>query len=190
MTLQQRPSQTIRYRGEDYEFHPYFNRVLTILTEVLPSELLSDGEKVEITITSLSEAPICKDVFELILLELFPKKDKQKDEKTMDFEQDAGLIYSGFLQAYGIDLFEERNRMDWRIFVELVRGLPESTEFSRVVKLRCTKIPKRTKTNGDYVDSLIEAKRSVALKISTEDRKKKMAQKWLKVAEGLMNVRR
>lgn len=191
MTLQQKPSEVIRYHGNEYPFHPYFNRVLTILSEVFPNELLTDAEKVEITVQALSDAPICQDVFELILLELFPKrKNQQENDKTMDFEQDAGLIYAGFRQSYGIDLYEERNKMDWRIFVALVRGLPEQTEFSRVVKIRCTKVPKRTKSNSDYVDSLIEAKRSVALKEPETDRKQRMAQKWMKVAEGLMNVRR
>lgn len=191
MTLQQRPSKVLTYQGKEYEFHPFYNRVLTLLTEVFPNDLLTDSEKVTIAIQSLSEAPICQDVFELILLELFPKDEKKHDHaKTMDFEQDAGLIYAGFLQAYGIDLFEQRNRMDWRIFLALVRGLPEQTEFSRVVKLRCTKIPQRTKANSDYVDSLVQAKRAVALDEPEEDRKQRMAQKWLEIAEGLMNVRR
>lgn len=190
MTLQQRPKDYILYHGEKYPFHPYFNRVLTLLTEVFPSTILTDAEKVITTVEALSEAPVCQDVFELILLELFPKVKHHSDQRTMDFEQDAGLIYAGFKQAYGIDLFEERNKMDWRIFLVLVRGLPESTEFSRVVKLRCTKIPARTKNNSDYVDSLVLAKRAVALDEPEEDVKKRMAEKWIQIAEGLMNVRR
>ncbi len=190
MTLQQRPKDYIRYQGKDYLFHPYFNRVLTLLTEVFPSEILSDAEKINIAITSLSEAPVTQDVFELMLLELFPKSKKLSDQKTMDFEQDAALIYAGFRQAYGIDLFEERNKLDWRIFLALVKGLPETTEFARVVKLRCTKIPDRNKHNSDYVDSLVLAKRAVALDEPEEDTKKRMAEKWIQIAEGLMNVRR
>ena len=190
MTLQQRPSDTIKYRGQEYAFHPYFNRVLTLLSEVFPNTLLTDPEKVRITVESLSDAPVCQDVFELILLELFPKSKKPETEKTMDFEQDASLIYAGFRQAYGIDLFAERNKMDWRIFIALVRGLPESTEFSRVVKLRCTKIPERNKHNGDYVDSLVKAKRAVQLDEPIGDKKKRLAKKWIEIAEGLANVRR
>ena len=108
----------------------------------------------------------------------------------MDFEQDADLIYAGFMQAYGINLYEERNKMDWRVFLALVKGLPEGTEFSRIVKLRCTKVPERTQNNSDYVDSLIMAKRAVALDEPEEDTKKRMAEKWIQIAEGLMNVRR
>lgn len=191
MTLQTAPKQFIRYMGKDYPFHPYFNRVLTLLSEVFPSTLLTDNEIMRITVESLSEAPVCKDVFELILLELFPKDTKRiSDRKTMDFEQDSALIYAGFRQAYGIDLFEERNKLDWRIFLALVRGLPESTEFSRVVKIRCTKIPERTKSNSDYVDSLVLAKRAVELDEPIEEKKKRFAQQWIQVAEGMMNVRR
>lgn len=190
MTLQKAPKEFITYKGVDYPFHPYFNRVLTILSEVFPSTLLSDPEKIKITIESLSEAPVCQDVFELMQLELFPKKKSETDKKTMDFEQDAGLIYSGFMQAYGIDLFEQRNKMDWRIFVELVRGLPEGTEFSRVVKLRCTEIPERTKGNEKYIDSLIKAKRAVEIDEPIENKRKRFAQQWIAIAEGLMNVRR
>lgn len=190
MTLQQRPKDYIGYQGKKYPFYPYFNRVLTILTEVFPSTLLTDPEKIEITVKSLSDAPPCKDVFELILLELFPKSKNQDERKTMDFEQDADLIYAGFMQAYGINLYEERNKMDWRVFLALVKGLPEGTEFSRIVKLRCTKVPERTQNNSDYVDSLIMAKRAVALDEPEEDTKKRMAEKWIQIAEGLMNVRR
>lgn len=190
MTLQTEPRSTINYQGQEYPFHPYFNRVLTLLSEVFPNEMLTDAEKVSITVTSLSEAPVCQDVFELILLEIFPKSKHTQERKTMDFEQDAGLIYAGFRQAYGIDLYQERNKLDWRIFLALVRGLPENTEFSRVVKLRCTKIPFRNKGNSDYVDSLTKAKAAVALDEPQEDVKKRMAQKWIEIAEGLMNVRR
>lgn len=190
MTLQEKPRDFIIYNGARFGFFPYYNRVLTLLTEVYPNTLLTDVEKVKITIESISDAPVCQDVFELILLELFPKPKHQSDRKSMDFEQDADLIYAGFLQAYGIDLFKEKNKLDWRIFLALVRGLPEGTEFSRVVKLRNTKIPDRNGRNDDYVDSLIMAKNAVALDEPEEDRKKRLAQKWIEIAEGLMNVRR
>lgn len=191
MTLQRRPRDTITHLGADYPFHPYFNRVLTLLSDVFPSELLTDWEKMEITVKALSDAPVCQDVYELILLELFPDKKKVEDKpKVMDFEEDAGLIYAGFLQTYGINLYEERNRMDWREFIVLVRGLPEGTEFSRVVKIRSMKVPERTQNNSEYVDSIIEAKRAVALKEPIEDKKRRMAQKWAQIAEGLANVRR
>ena len=191
MTLQAVPRTTIVYDNVEYEFHPYYNRVLTLLSEVFPSKELTDLQKIQITVSSLSNAPQTQEIFELIIHELFPKKNKSADDlKTMDFEQDAALIYSAFLQTYNIDLYAVRNQMDWRIFIALLKGIPENTELSRVIKLRCMKVPERNNTNGDYVDSIIKAKRAVALDEPIEVKKQRMAKMWLEIAEGLTNVRR
>lgn len=191
MTLQKQPNATIVYDNVEYGFHPYYNRVLTLLTEVFPSEELTDAQKIYLTVTSVSDAPPSQGTFELIVHELFPQPKKNADNtKTMDFEQDAGLIYAAFLQTYGIDLYAVRNQMDWRIFVALLKGIPENTELSRVIKIRGMKVPERTKDNSEYVDSIIKAKRAVALDEPIAVKKQRMAKMWLKVAEGLTNVRR
>ena len=191
MTLQTKPNATIVYDNVEYNFFPYYNRVLTLLTEVFPSEELTDAQKIYLTVTSVSDAPPSQGTFELIVHELFPPKKKHTDDtKTMDFEQDAALIYAAFLQTYGIDLYAVRNQMDWRIFVALLKGIPENTELSRVIKIRGMKVPERTKENSEYVDSIIKAKRAVALDEPIAVKKQRMAKMWLKVAEGLTNVRR
>lgn len=191
MTLQKQPNATIVYDNVEYKFFPYFNRVLTLLSEVFPSEELSDAQKIYLTVTSVSDAPPTQEIFELIVHELFPLKKKHTDDtKTMDFEQDAALIYAAFLQTYGIDLYAVRNQMDWRIFVALLKGIPENTELSRTIKIRGMKVPERTKENSEYVDSIIKAKRAVALEEPIAVKKQRMAKMWLKVAEGLTNVRR
>lgn len=191
MTLQTQPNATIVYDNVEYNFFPYYNRVLTLLTEVFPSEELTDTQKIYLTVTSVSDAPPSQGTFELIVHELFPPKKKHTDDtKTMDFEQDAALIYAAFLQTYGIDLYAVRNQMDWRIFVALLKGIPENTELSRTIKIRGMKVPERTKENSEYVDSIIKAKRAVALDEPIAVKKQRMAKMWLKVAEGLTNVRR
>lgn len=191
MTLQTQPNATIVYDNVEYNFFPYYNRVLTLLTEVFPSEELTDAQKIYLTVTSVSDAPPSQGTFELIVHELFPPKKKHTDDtKTMDFEQDAALIYAAFLQTYGIDLYAVRNQMDWRIFVALLKGIPENTELSRTIKIRGMKVPERTKDNSEYVDSIIKAKRAVALDEPIAVKKQRMAKMWLKVAEGLTNVRR
>lgn len=191
MTLQTKPNATIVYDNVEYKFFPYYNRVLTLLTEVFPSEELTDAQKIYLTVTSVSDAPPSQGTFELIVHELFPPKKKHTDDtKTMDFEQDAALIYAAFLQTYGIDLYAVRNQMDWRIFVALLKGIPENTELSRTIKIRGMKVPERTKENSEYVDSIIKAKRAVALEEPIAVKKQRMAKMWLKVAEGLTNVRR
>lgn len=190
MTLQAQPNATIVFDNVEYGFHPYYNRVLTLLAEVFPSEELTDAQKIQLTVKSLSDAPVSLEIFELIIHELFPKKKKSADDqKMMDFEQDAELIYAAFLQTYSIDLYAVRNQMDWRIFIALLKGIPENTELSRTIKIRGMKIPERTKENSEYVDSIIKAKRAVALEEPIEVKKQRLAKMWLKVAEGLTNVR-
>ena len=98
MTLQKQPNATIVYDNVEYNFFPYYNRVLTLLTEVFPSEELTDAQKIYLTVTSVSDAPPSQGTFELIVHELFPQPKKNaSDTKTMDFEQDAGLIYAAFI---------------------------------------------------------------------------------------------
>ena len=185
ISLQREPSNVFVWENREYAFHPYFNRVLTVILEVLPDTLLDDAEKVSLTIRAFSEdAPIEAGVFEGMIHELFPRQDRKNEKKLIDFEQDAGLIYAAFLQTYAIDLYKQRNQMDWRIFQALLQAIPENTELSRVISLRAQKLPKKTKHNADYVDSLANAKRAVALKEPEADKKKRLAEAWKRVAES------
>jgi hypothetical protein len=193
ISLVKPPKDYVIYNNVRYSFKPYYNRVLVLIFEVLPDKFLSDAEKIEISIRALSnDAPVNVGIFELLMHELFPRTKRQgnTDERYFDFEQDADIIYSAFMQTYGIDLLKERNSLDWRVFNALLQGLPEGTEFSRIVKLRATKLPKRTKENAAYVDSLAAAKRAVALKRPEGERKQRLAEAWKNIARGLANVRR
>ena len=53
MTLQTKPNATIVYDNVEYNFFPYYNRVLTLLTEVFPSEELTDAQKIYLTVNTL-----------------------------------------------------------------------------------------------------------------------------------------
>lgn len=188
ISLYQKPKGSIVYDNQEYTFHPYYNRVLVLMFEVLPDTFLTAQEKVSLAVRALSDdAPETAGIFELMMHELFPetKRKAQKQERYFDFQQDAAVIYSAFLQVYNIDLYTVRNQLDWRIFNALLQGLPENTEFSRIVKLRATKLPKRTKENAAYVDSLSAAKRAVALKRPPEEAKKRLAEQWKTIARGL-----
>lgn len=186
MTLYELPKTELIYYNKAYKFFPYFNRVLAIAEEVLPDKLLSAQEKAEIVIPAVSDLPIEIEAFELILHELFPTNKKGGKGRVLDFTQDAELIYSAFLQTYGIDLYAKQDELDWRIFLALLHGIPEGTELSRIIKLRSTEVPQRTKGNGKYIESLIKAKRAVAIKEPQEDVARRMADAWRRIAERLI----
>lgn len=58
-----------------------------------------------------------------------------------DFNYDAEYIYSSFVQAYGIDLFEAQGKLHWKKFVALIKGLPEDTMLMRIIDIRTRELP-------------------------------------------------
>lgn len=79
---------------------------------------------------------------------IFTKKDKEDSEllgnqkKSFDYEQDMELIYSAFLQQYGIDLTDKSvfKNLSWRKFNALLQGLNDETFFRKVTSYRTIKI--------------------------------------------------
>lgn len=65
----------------------------------------------------------------------FPRKIAGvNDKQPFDFQEDAGLIYAGFIQQYGIDLQTEE--MHWWKFMLLLENLGEDTRLSKVIEYR------------------------------------------------------
>ena len=81
-----------------------------------------------------------------------------KGPKAFDLKQDGEFVYAAFRQTYGIDLFAELGRMDWREFSALLAGLPNGTRLSEIIEIRTKPIPKADKYNQKERKALIEAK--------------------------------
>lgn len=62
------------------------------------------------------------------------KTSKAVQKKVFDFEYDADLIYSAFVQQYNIDLCDKD--IHWWKFKALFEGLSENTHFMKVVQYR------------------------------------------------------
>lgn len=86
----------------------------------------------------------------------------KKQEQTQDLKHDASYIYNSFRQAYNINLFEEQGKLDWREFLSLLRGLPEDTEYKKVIDIR-TRPYQKGKGTAEANRKLKEAKRAYAL---------------------------
>lgn len=82
-----------------------------------------------------------------------------------DYELDAGLIYSAFMEQYGIDLFE--SNMHWWKFLELFNGL-HNTRFNEITSIRCFKKDDKQ----SYEDSMLELQRMWS--IETEESEEKI----------------
>lgn len=86
---------------------------------------------------------------------------KSNEPPVYDISLDGDFIYASFMQAYGIDLLEERGKLHWEKFNALLSGLPEGTKFVEVIKIR-----KYKPRNGDsqaYIDEMMKLKKEYAL---------------------------
>lgn len=130
---------------------------------------------------------------EKLLEEIFKflQGDNQKEEgqKVFDFEQDAALIYAGFLQAYGIDLHKRKwRRMHWHTFMSLFSGLPEETRIMQIISIRAKPLPKPTKYNAEERQQLMRLKSIYRLEVSEEERERQLATGLWKLAEMLQSM--
>lgn len=102
--------------------------------------------------------------------------DKSKKTKYCDFAQDSDYIIASFMQAYHIDLTLEK--MHWWKFLALLEGLPEDTQYSKILGYRCMEITKEmSKEQKRFYNKM---KKTYRLKDNRPD--------WMKeeeLAEGL-----
>lgn len=158
MRLNDRLVTSFIFDGKKFEIDLAFDNVLDVL-DVQQDKSLRDYEKLEISLALLldnqeynkfemvdlwnhiyeSFIDIAKEK-EVIKYDLegnpMPRKSKEKDVKSFDFEVDAERIYASFRQAYGINLFEEQGKMHWHEFTALLNGLPSNTVLQRVIQIR------------------------------------------------------
>jgi hypothetical protein len=87
--------------------------------------------------------------------------DDTKQRAPYDIRYDGDYIYSSFLQAYGIDLFDVQGELHWRKFNALLSGLPEGTKFMEVVKIRKWKPQKGD--SAEYKEEMRRLQKDYAL---------------------------
>ena len=127
------------------------------------------------------------------LSELMGEADEPEDdrERTIDFTQDADAIYASFRQAYGIDLIEERGRLDWRKFIALLAGLPQQTLMAQIVQIRTAEVPPINKYNQKDVRRLIQQKARYKINKTSDERERSLqtglAKLWSQL-EGMVKA--
>lgn len=87
--------------------------------------------------------------------------DDTKQRAPYDIRYDGDYIYSSFLQAYGIDLFDVQGKLHWKKFNALLSGLPEGTKFMEVIKIRKWKPQKGD--SAEYKEEMRRLQRDYAL---------------------------
>ena len=87
--------------------------------------------------------------------------DDAKQRAPYDIRYDGDYIYSSFLQAYGIDLFDVQGELHWRKFNALLSGLPEGTKLMEVIKIRKWKPQKGD--SAEYKEEMRRLQKDYAL---------------------------
>ena len=78
---------------------------------------------------------------------------RKSSSRAYDFEQDFGMIYAAFAQAYHIRL-AECEYMHWWEFMTLLEGLPDTTLMARVMRWRTVDVSRMSKDERAHVMSM------------------------------------
>ena len=157
MKLNERLINDFKFKNKTYPINLAFDRVLD-MQDIHQDKVLLDDDKIDLMLQALNiecEKDIRAELLEYVLYNVItPEDDSEQEydllgnpmkkiveesERTIDFIQDASLIYSAFRQTYGINLFNEYGRLHWYEFTALLEGLPEDTLLYQVRNIRAWK---------------------------------------------------
>lgn len=140
---------------KEYKINASFDNIIRLMDLSL-DDSIPDIFKIDISLTMLlGEIPDIdiyekqKAITEILKKYLTIKKKEIRDisgdvidlpipeqESVFDFKEDSSLIYSAFMQAYGIDLIEQYGKLHWLKFKALLDGLPNETKLSQIISIR------------------------------------------------------
>lgn len=173
------------FKGKKYRVNTPFDIVLLVY-KLYEEPLLDASDKVRQTLRMLTKDPfkvwLLSEIEKVELLDEImkskielPQRPKVgSSKKLMDFESDSDYIYASFRQAYGIDLVNERGKLPWKRFCELLDGLPDKTKLKEVMKIRAMDVPEPTKYNQKERQNIIELKSYYALPIKNREEKNEL----------------
>jgi len=176
---------TLTYKNQTYHISTSFPLVIEYFKYINDSNHLSIQERLNLALYSFVKEST-KDLNIIEKSELvdkiyssfiFTSKDKQRadlmsnQKKSFDYEQDFNLIYSAFLQQYGIDLSDKSvfEELSWKKFNALLDGLNDQTFFRKVTSYRQVKIT--DDMNDDTKQFLNQMKLMYALESTSKDGK-------------------
>lgn len=143
--------------GVTYTANASFDNILRLL-EMFKEETISNNKKVSLGIkilfgkdTDLTKLTV-KEQIELLnsASERYIEQESkfverdilgnpmpvQQKAQLYSLEKDAEYIFSSFLQAYKLNLFEQHGKLHWYEFQALLGGLPDDTKFRQVLDIR------------------------------------------------------
>lgn len=158
-TLTERIPAIYCFQGSEFPLDLSFDNVLVVMNALQDEDVLPE-DKIDIVINRfIGEIDFSFDdklqVYDELICQFIHSEDKtpmeydlagnplpkRKQTNPLSFYYDADLIFSGFMQAYGIDLEEEKGRLHWWKFRALLWGLPTNTRLKEIIEIRMRPYP-------------------------------------------------
>lgn len=162
MKLHESPVDSVRFGGKTYRIDADFRSVMRAM-EIMEDQTLWPDIRMEKALRCFVRGRLPRDrgglldaIFRALLGE------GKAGKRVLSYEQDADMIFAGFWQAYGIDLFHAR--LHWWAFRALLANLPENTRMAEVIAIRTRPVPAPNKHNKEQRAALMRAKAAVAIK--------------------------
>ena len=160
---------TVIYRENEYPLNLSYS-VFFAVADVLRDERLMNGQKLEIALDMfVNEAhPVESELLSAIYDLLKDDRPKYGGPTYMDVEQDWNYICAGFQQAYGIDLYTDKDMhiLRWQT---LLQGLPKETKLMEIIGIRAMDMPEPNKHNQQQIAEISRLKALYALKNTGKD---------------------
>lgn len=160
---------TVDYDGVVYGLNLSYS-VFFAVADALKDERLLNGQKLEIALDMfVTDAhPITSDLLSAIYDLLKDDRPRFGGPTYMDIEQDWNYICAGFQQAYGIDLYTDKDMhiLRWQA---LLQGLPKDTKLMDIIGIRAAEMPQPNKHNAKQIAELSRLKTLYALKGTAKD---------------------
>lgn len=179
--------------GKTWRLNPAWHRVLRAL-DFLADERFYPQVREEAALRQLLRSPLPhKNTHRQLLLKeilklLVGESKGEGGAQAISLTQDAALIRTAFLQAYGIDLNANRT-LHWWTFRELLANLPADTRMAEVVSIRTRPLPPPNKYNAAARWALQEAKARCAIQLTEKEREKSYYSSSKKMASALLMMR-
>lgn len=180
------------WNNKEYYFNFAYDNILRFF-QILDDKEIDKYQKVvmqfELLVGSGLEVPIEKMIevikYAVDLLSESPYQSLNSNPvKMFDYEQDSEVIYASFIQQYGIDLIEEKGKLDYFKFRALFTNLSSNTPFQQIVHIRSEDPSKHTE-NQEYVRQLSIQKQTFAVRKTPEEIE---AEKQAQIGKALENI--
>ncbi len=160
---------TVDYEGATYDLDLSYS-VFFAVADVLADDRLMNGQKLKIALDMFvtQDHPISNGLLSSIYDLLKDDRPKYGGPSYMDITQDWPYICAGFMQAYGIDLYHDKDMhiLQWQA---LLQGLPKNTKLMDIIGIRAMEMPEPNKHNAKQIAELSRLKAQYALKGSLKD---------------------